>query len=77
MSDGMDGRDSYAGEHAGLDQVVLAKDFQKFANWESEVVLLVCHINEKKTTKKGNCQNFETPADWLMNHGTLYFLTGL
>lgn len=45
MSDGMDGRDSYAGEHAGLDQVVLAKDFQKFANWESEVVLLVCHIN--------------------------------
>lgn len=52
MSDGMDGRDSYAGEHAGLDQVVLAKDFQKFANWESEVVLLVCHINEKKQQQK-------------------------
>lgn len=52
LSDGMDGRDSYAEEEqASLDQVVLAKNFLffflLFAFWRARGVLLVCHIRQQ------------------------------
>lgn len=49
MSDGMDGRDSYAGEEqASLNQVVLAKFFfSPFALWWARGVPLVCQIRQQ------------------------------
>lgn len=53
MSDGMDGRDSYAEEEqASLDQVVLANTFfLQFAYRGARWVLVVCHIRQQMSVR--------------------------